>query len=179
MVEINDSSAKNRHTIFLQEASCDLVGQGIKVTQSCIENLQLLSPILSSDLVHGRVKQLIDPHYVPDRALSKWRRKEGWVSKMLIGAKIMSDPKQTDIKLGEQLHPIKQFESVEAALGFFYATEERLRALLDMKITEQLSLRGHGVFAYTESRILRTALVKNVFLTKLKQTTTHLDIYSN
>lgn len=178
MTEINNS-IKNQHTIFLQEASCDLLGQGIKVTQDCIENLQLLSPILSSDMVHGRVEQLIDPYYVRNRTLSRWRRKEGWVSKMLIGAKIMSDPKQTDIKLGEKLHPIEQFESVDAALGFFYATEERLRALLDMKIPEQLNLRGHGVFAYVESRILRMALVKNIFLTNLKQTTTHLDIFTN
>lgn len=171
----------NLHTEHLQEASRDLLEQNLKVADSCVENLQLLSPELDSEVVHTRVKQLVNPRYIPKRILAEWTEKENWVSRMMVSVKAMSYPERTDRKLGEHLHSIDQFTAVEAALGFFYTAEERLKKLLLMNAPQQLSFLGYSAFAYTESRILRKAVFHGVYLTNpdTKITVTPLNIYSN
>lgn len=168
MAEIKIYLTKDLRTDFLHEASRDLISHNLKVTHKCAENLSLLSPKLSSEIVHDRVKQLMAPHYVSKSIVSKWNEKEAWVSRMLVQAKAMAYPEHTDNKLGEHLYPINQFTTVEAALGFLSTTEFRLNNLLSMKVPLQLSFLGYGAFAYAENRVLRKAIFSGSFLTNPK-----------
>jgi len=168
MPEIKIYFTEDFHTEHLQEASRDLIMKNFQVIDKCVENLQLLSPKLDSEVVHTRVKQYIDPFYVPARIHSEWNKKENWVSRMLVKAKALSYPEHVDSKLGEHLQSIDQFFAVDAALGFFYTAESRLKALLTMKAPHQLSFTGYGAYAYVESRILRKAIFNGVYLTSPK-----------
>lgn len=168
MAEIKIYLTNDFHREHLQEASRDLLEQNLVVIDRCRENLEMLSPKLSADIVQTRVRQLVDPYYVSKKVIANWNKREGWVSRMLVKAKAMSYPEHTDSKLGEQLHSINTFTATSAALGFFDTTEARLKTLLRMQAPQQLSFLGYGSFAFVESRILRKAVYNGVFLTNRK-----------
>lgn len=165
MADIKIYFSEDLHTGNLQEASRDLLEQNLKVTDKCIENLRELSPILSSDIVHSRVRQYVDPYYVTEDIVSKWNKKESWVTRMLAKTKIISYPEKTDMKLGEHLYSIDRFASVGDALEYFYSAETRLNYLISIKSPEHLSSLKYGAYAFAESRVLRKAVFQGVFLT--------------
>lgn len=168
MAEIKIYLTKELHTEHLQEASRDLIMQNLKVTGKCVENLQLISPLLSPEIVHDRVIQMMNPHYITKKIVSKWTEDENWVSRMMVQARAMVYPEHADIKLSEHLYSIDRFTTMEAALGFLHTVEARLKHLLSMKAPQQLSFLGYGAFAYVESRVLRKAVFNRVFLTNPK-----------
>jgi hypothetical protein len=158
---------KEYHTGHLREAAAELLDQDLTIIEACKDRVTQVNPAVAPFTTPTLLRLAISPQHVPEKAKRQWRKKESWVTRLLVDAHVIRYPHIAHMKLGEYMDGVGMLSSVDEAQGFLALRSRRLQYLLSDRGQRQLDSLRLATHAFAENYILRRAIDDGVYLMRV------------
>src|SRR3954469_4109751 len=155
---------KEYHTGHLREAAAELLDQDLIIVEACKQRIAQINPAVEPYTTPTLLKLALSSHHVADKAKRQWRKRESWVTRLLVEAHVIRYPHISHMKLGEYMDGITMLPSVDEAQGFLALSSRRLQYFLSDRGQQQLDALRLATHAFSENYVLRRAIEDGVYL---------------
>lgn len=154
---------KEYHTGHLREAAAELLDQDLMIVEACKTRVAQVNPAIEPFTTPTLLRLALSSQHVPEKAKRQWRKKESWVTRLLVDAHVIRYPHIAHMKLGEYMDGISLLPSIDEAQGFLTLRSRRLQYLLSER-AQQLDALRLATHAFSENYVLRRAVDDGVYL---------------
>jgi hypothetical protein len=155
---------KEYHTGHLREAATELLDQDLKIVSAFAPKIDQVNPAIAPFSTPTLLRLVISPQQVSEKTHQQWRKRESWVTRLLVETHIIRYPHIAHMKLVEYMDSSNVLSSVEEAQGFLALRSRRLQYFLSDRGQNQTDALRLATHAFTENYILRRAMYDGVYL---------------
>lgn len=155
------------HTGQLRSAAYELNSRAADIAEYCIYRIGQVDPREDPETLPFRLRSAVQPQSLPQKETVKWQRTHGEMVKLLQGTHIMKSLLRTEMKLGEHLPEVSDFEGYPDAFVYFKSVSRRIEHLLSAKGSARLDSARLATYSFVESWALGRAIFDGVYFTGL------------
>jgi hypothetical protein len=155
---------KEYHTGHLREAAAELLDQDLIIVESCEERVARVNTEVAPYTAQTLLRLAISQLHISQKTKRQWRKRESWVTRLLVDAHVMRYPHTACMKLGEYMDSTTILSSVEEAQGFLAIRSRRLQYFLSDAGQHQFDSLRLATHAFAENYVLRRAICDGVYL---------------
>jgi hypothetical protein len=155
---------KEYHTGHLREAAAELLDQDLTIVEDCKQRVAQINPAIEPFTTPTLLRLALSAQHVPEKSKRQWRKRESWVTRLLVDAHVIRYPHISHMKLGEYMDSTTRLPSVAEAQGFLALSSRRLQYFLSERGQWQLDALRLATHAFSENYVLRRAMEDGVYL---------------
>lgn len=155
------------HTGQLRSAAYELNSRAADISEYCIYRIGQVDPREDPQTLPLRLRFAVQPQSLPRKDTIKWQRTHGEMTKLLNATHIMKSLSKTEMRLGEHLPEVPEFEGYHEAFTYFKSASRRITYLLSQEGLARLDSARLATYSFVESWALGRAVFDGVYFTSL------------